>query len=490
VETEPKSFYERPPVAHAGHRRLLLISYHFPPDTAAGALRWQKLAKHAAAFDWSIDVISRDPAELSATDPDRLKDLPDGIRIFGVQQPVICTQRLEHWAWQALRGRSRSRRTRAIDRDTGSALPSSFARDELRFDALSARSWMRTFYGWQYYAIHRAWGRRAAALARRILRPDVHRVVVTCGPPHGAHEAGRILARATGLPFVMDLRDPWSLVERWSESVASSWTPRIGYRHERATVRVASLVVMNTEPARAAMQSLHPEQAGRIIAVTNGFDDDEQVPPNSAGKCFRMAYAGTVYLDRNPRTLFLASARVIRALGLEPGDFSIELMGRVESLDGLGIEQIAKEVGIDGFVRLHPAGTRQQASEFLAGASVLVNLPQDSHMAIPSKLFEYMRYNAHLLALAEPHSATAQLLRGTRADVVRPEDIDALAEVLRRRYLEFQEGRLPECIARDARFGRRAQAGRLFEAIEALLEPLPTASSAGVLDPNSPARVE
>jgi len=52
-------------------------------------------------------------------------------------------------------------------------------------------------------------------------------------------------------------------------------------------------------------------------------------------------------------------------------------------------------------------------------------------MAIPSKVFEYMRYEAWLLALAEPRSATAQLLRDTPADVVRPDDVDALAGVLR-----------------------------------------------------------
>jgi hypothetical protein len=274
----------------------------------------------------------------------------------------------------------------------------------------------------------------------------------------------------------MDLRDPWSLLERWSESVASSWTPRIAYHHERTAVRAASLVVMNTEPARDAMRALYPACAERIVAVTNGFDDDEDLPPSPSGECFTIAYAGTVYLDRNPRTLFLGAARVIREFGLSPKDFAIELMGRVESLDGLSIEQIAEETGIADFVRVHSPGTRQQAAEFLAHASVLVSLPQDSHMAIPSKVFEYMRYEAFLLALAEPQSATAQLLRDTPADVVRPDDVQALADVLRRRYLEHREGCRPRRISSDGRFSRRAQAERLFAAIDALPGVVPTRS--------------
>jgi glycosyltransferase involved in cell wall biosynthesis len=221
------------------------------------------------------------------------------------------------------------------------------------------------------------------------------------------------------------------------------------------------------------MQALYPEHAERILAVTNGFDDDEELPPSPASERFRVAYAGAVYIDRNPRTLFLAAARVIRELGLGPKDFAIELMGPVDGLDGLSVEQIADGAGIGSFVHVHAPGTRQAAAAFLATASVLVSLPQDSHMAIPSKVFEYMRYEASLLALAEPQSATAQLLRDTAADVVRPGDVDALADVLRRRYLEHREGRRPERIACDRRFSRRAQAERLFAAIDALLEAAP-----------------
>jgi hypothetical protein len=264
----------------------------------------------------------------------------------------------------------------------------------------------------------------------------------------------------------MDLRDPWSLVERWNESVASSWTPRIAQLHERKAVREAALVVMNTEPARRAMQELYPEHAGRIIAVMNGFDEDDPFPPAPSDGCFRIAYAGTVYLDRNPRVLFRAAAHVIEELGLQPTDFAIELMGNVEGLDGVAVDEIAAQAGIASYVRVHSAGPRAAAAAFLATARMLVSLPQDSHMAIPSKVFEYMRYEASLLALAEPHSATAQLLRDTPADVVRPGDVGTLADVLRRRYLEYKAGGRPPRIASDGRFSRRAQAERLFDAIE------------------------
>src|SRR4029450_10757814 len=111
------------------------------------------------------------------------------------------------------------------------------------------------------------------------------------------------------------------------------------------------------------------------------------------------------------------------------------------------IPDLALETGIDRFVKVHPPGTRQEAAKFLARASVLVNLPQDSHLAIPSKIFEYMQFESWLLALAKPNSATELLLRDTEADVVAPDDVDRLAHILHARYLQHREGRIPTPLA-------------------------------------------
>jgi len=458
--------------------RLFLFSYHFPPDTAAGALRWQKLAVHAAKRGWGLDVLTRDPADLERSDPSRLRELPPGVRVFGIRQPVLAVQRLERRLWGAWR-RWRSTRpaaplaasAQAAAVSAGrTALKSSYGRDELRFDPFSRRTWVRSYHGWELYAAHRAWARDAARLARSLYDPAAHRIVVSCGPPHGAHEGARRLARATGLPYVIDLRDPWSYLDRWNEPVASPITPWIARRHERQAVAQASLVVMNTEPAGTAMQSLHPDASQRIIAVMNGYDEDDALPRAPRDGVFRLAYAGSIYLDRNPSTLFQAAARLVREQGLRPGQLSIEFMGPPAQLDGSSLEDLARQSGIEPFVKVHGEGTRRDAAEFLARASVLVNLPQDSHLAIPSKIFEYMRFDAWLLALADPGSATEAVLRDCGADVASPGDVDRIAAILRTRYQQHRAGELPRPLAVDGRFSRGAQAQRLFDAIDRVLE--------------------
>lgn len=101
--------------------------------------------------------------------------------------------------------------------------------------------------------------------------------------------------------------------------------------------------------------------------------------------------------------------------------------------------------------------------EFLAGATMLVSLPQDSHLAIPSKIYEYLRFEAWVLALAEPGSATAEALDQSGVDVVAPDDVDGMARVLAGRVRAFRAGSRPGRPTGVAHLSRRAQAEPLFQ---------------------------
>src|SRR4051812_43133566 len=39
-------------------RRLLIISYHFPPDGAVGGQRWAGLSKYLVRLGWEVHVIT------------------------------------------------------------------------------------------------------------------------------------------------------------------------------------------------------------------------------------------------------------------------------------------------------------------------------------------------------------------------------------------------------------------------------------------------
>ena len=79
-----------------------------------------------------------------------------------------------------------------------------------------------------------------------------------------------------------------------------------------------------------------------------------------------------------------------------------------------------------------------------------------------------MRFDAWLLALADPGSATARLLEDTDADVVAAGDADGIERVIAARFADFKAGVRPKALNRDGRFDRANQSARLFDALEEL----------------------
>jgi hypothetical protein len=298
---------------------MLLISYHFPPAETVGALRWQKFVRHAAERGWQFDVIAVNPGSLKSRDDTRFHDLPQGTRVYGVAPQLLRVQKINLWMSRLMKSAGHR----------GGFARTAIHRNALRWWPRRLRDVVRAYFAWIDAAADAQWARDAADVAMQVYRAGCHRAVVTSGPPHMVHLAGHSVARWTGLPHAMDMRDPWSLLQRLPEHAASPVAVALAQRNEQRIVAAASLVVANTDPLRDAMANLYPAKRQRIIAVTNGADDDDVVPAPPAGGRFVIAYAGTIYLDRNPRPLFRAAARVIRASNLDPSRFSIELMGEV-----------------------------------------------------------------------------------------------------------------------------------------------------------------
>jgi glycosyltransferase involved in cell wall biosynthesis len=267
---------------------------------------------------------------------------------------------------------------------------------------------------------------------------------------------------------MVDLRDPWSGLERLPDDHASPLYFTLLKRHERVFVRDARLIVMNTDRARDDMRRRYPAAADRIVVVRNG-SDDEALPSVTPSERFTIRFAGSLCLDRDPTTFFRAASRVVRHLGLTPADFAIEFIGTVEEIGGRTVRKIAAAEGVAEFLELGGSMPRDDAMRFLAGATVLLNLPQDSDLCVPAKIFEYVRFNAWILVLASDASATADTLRGTTADIVDPNDVDAMATVIERRYTQHARGERPVAIGQDGRFDRAHQARLLLDYVGAIV---------------------
>jgi hypothetical protein len=467
--TSPKPIFSQGSSFEDG-ARLLLLSQHFPPGQAAGARRWEKLARFAAERGWGLDVFTLAPEDLRAADFDRLDSLPEGTRVFGIRAREHWLSRVADRTWESLR-RWRSKDPAAeISPDASPAKPPApiwLKRSEVTYGLLTLSGWRRTYHAAMEFANDAAWASAAAQMALQVYDAALHRAVMSCGPPHMVHRAACGLARRVGLPLIVDLRDPWSHAERVHGGVASPLWFRLAHRFESRAFEQASLIVMNTPAAHEAMRRAYPAYADKLIYVTNGFDDDA-LPEPTHSKAFVLAYAGAIYADRSPRNLFRAVRIVADELGLGAEDLQVELMGH---FDVDTIAEMSRQERVHDHVTLHPAGSIRDVADLLSRAAILVNLHQDSDLAIPSKIFEYMVYPSWLLALAERDTATGQILAGTAADVIHPEDVEGIARVIMRCYEAYRKGVRPEPVANHAELGRAHQAAVLFDALEDRVGP-------------------
>lgn len=447
--------YFRAEGGRSGAPRLLLISYYFPPDPSVGGLRWQETAKHFAEHGWVTDAVTRDFSGLPGLDLGRLGRLPGGMRVFTARDREPLLGRAHRRLWPLLKSRLRSH---------GRSNEAGLSRAQVFEQQIDRGAIRRAYLAWLAFARDAEWARQSSAVALSVARTTAFRVVISSGPPHMAHVAGVRVAQATNLPLIVDMRDPWSLSERLPDDTASPAWFALARHHERRVLRHAALVVMNTEQSRDAMRAQYPTLADRFATIRNGSDDDE-IPTPQRDRKFRIRFAGSIYIDRDPRPLFRAAARVISELAIGPAQLAIEFIGHVETFSGTSVMEIARQEGIEHFVSVGGRVPRREALEFLAGATMLLNLPQDNDLAVPAKIYEYVKMNAWMLVLASKNSATGQLLKDSDARVVEPQDIDGIAHILRSCFEDFSRGVNPQPVGRSGRFDRRIQSGKFLQLI-------------------------
>ena len=439
-------------------RWMLLVFFDFPPSAEVGALRWLSLSRFGAERGWAIDVVSLHPAFMGPIDPTRLEQLPRGIRLFGASGDYPAWYRTILSAWRKVRrpgGVPVAGGPARVDRANGT--------EPYR---PAGPTWRRVFLSRAHFALTDVLARRASAIGAELTAANQYDVVASSGPPHAAHEAAKTIATRARLPWVLDMRDPWSDESAMPDELGGTVWRRETRARERACVSAATLVVVTSQAHEELQLAKYPDVRGRIVTVMNGADSDP-LPTGSPGTRFVIAFTGQIYLGRNPRPLFQAAARVARATGASPNEFAVEFMG-AEACEGVPLTTIAREEGLGAHFRSHGFRPRREALELLASATLLVNLQARTKTSLAAKLFEYTRFDAWLLALADSDSATARLLVDTDADVVPPDDVDAIEGAIANRFAQFRAGVRPTALNRDGRFDRATQSARLFDALEML----------------------
>jgi glycosyltransferase involved in cell wall biosynthesis len=469
------------PTEELSHR-CLLISAAFPPSSAVGALRWQKFVGQLHASGWAFDVVTKHPEEAESVDMSRLAALPASTRVMAVRSHRLQPFRFVFETHRRLSNHRASKRDDSSEPGQVAALPASSApvlvrTNEIRRIPRSVLELRRVYRGWLDREAEREWS-ESVLRALRSRNGSNYAAVLSSGPPNLAHVTAAKLAEQAKKPFVMDMRDPWGTAVAYSGEGASPLEVGFARRMESFCASRAAAVLVNTPLARVLFSNAHPAAAPRCHVIMNGTDDDVDIVTVAPRKKFIIAFAGSIYIDRNPRLIFRAAAKVIKEFGLTADQFGFEFIGSVFEYGGVTTKRIAEEEGIADYVELTSFIPRDKLLKRLLQASMLLSLPQDVETSIPAKIFEYMSFPAWLLVLAPERSATYDLLAESGADVVAPTDVGAIEARIRSRFLEFRDGVNPEPISASGLFTRARQTAKLQQVLDEVTTSSPSSFNA------------
>ena len=429
--------------SHPRKRRLLVITFHFPPDGSVGGNRWAGLSKYLARLGWEVHVVTASAG----------KDfqMPDGVhRHFRARRTT-----LEDWYRARLSARSSRTSTATVtESDKGEGAVASHS-----------GSWVEMFWWLRRLAASaiglpdhgRGWLLRAALRARSLLREKEFDCVVSSGPPHSAHVAAWLATKGTGVPFWIDMRDPWALTHK----AHASNDPFI--RHERRFLAWleglvfarAGRVLVNTRESREALLKSRPYL--QPLYLPNGVDR-ELLPLRTPQEIERgwIAHVGTLYAGRSFSPVF-AAMRLLAEKGYAGAkNLGIHIAGPLESPHREIMQGEIEELGLGGQVKVHGMLSRRGALELLSRVEMALVLAQNQPLCVPAKLYESVALGTPTLVIAEPDSAAAREARRVGAMTVDAGDVTGISAVLIQmlagkfsEILEPKTAILYEALARD-----------------------------------------
>ncbi|HEX4684861.1 MAG TPA: glycosyltransferase [Gemmatimonadaceae bacterium] len=395
-------------------RRLLVITYHFPPDGAVGGLRWSGLSKYLARLGWEVHVVT-------AAEP------RGEVAVPGVHRHHRIRRRTLNDVYNSLAAPVRRRRGVAATGPAAPAVqhsprvtPTLFGR--LRTAAGLALSFPDAGRGWVW---------RAGSTARALLKAETFDAVITSGPPHTAHFAGMVATFGTGIPHLIDMRDPWrGTGPDWcGYPIKSRFIHTLVGLFESFAFRSARHVIVNTREFADALERARPNLA--VDQISNGTDTE--LLPRRTPDLFdgvSIAYAGTIYLGRSFSTLLSALESVVRDRPDDAARITVRIAGSITEAQR---EQFRAELatrGLEGMVQLCGVLSRSEALTLLRRSHLALVLAQAQPTQIPAKLYECVGIGVPTLVVSEASSAATREARRIGGLVLEPDDVAGMRRVL------------------------------------------------------------
>ncbi len=414
------------------HKKVLFISYLFPPVAGGGVQRSSKFVKYLPAFGWMPLVLTvKEPYDFYS-DESLLLDVKENSKIYRTLsiEPMKWVRKFLKKRWQ------KKIDTKSEKKTVPKSLKPGFL-VKLKTYLLFPDNEIL----WLPFAVWRG---------SIIIIKERPAIIYSTASPFTDHLIALVLSLIFKLPWVADFRDLW--VDR-PNFPKNKWRLFIDRKLERIVIKNADHIITATSLMADRFNKLYPGK--KYTSITNGFDEDdftgisESEPPEDK---FTITYTGIFNKEQNPQKIFLALKKLIDERPEIRNKIKIKFVGQMDNPGDFENINLFNELGLDEYSELVPHLPHKKVIAEMYKSSVLLLLVGEyphNEGILTGKIFEYLRSGKPIAAVVPVNGLAADVIRKTNSGIVLPNDNpDEIANCFSKLFDLFIKGELNKLFKR------------------------------------------
>ena len=436
-------------------RKVLIITYYWPPGGGAGVQRWLKFTKYMRDYGYEPVIYTAENPEYPTVDESLSADVPEHLTILKTR----VWEPYQLYKWFTFQKKGHRINAGFLNKDKKKGL----------VERISV--WIR---GNLFIPdARRFWIKPSIRYLARYLKQHPVSLLVSTGPPHSMHLIACSVAEKMRIPWLADFRDPWTKIDFYQDLMLGYRADRKHHRLERKVLQSANAVsVVSNE-----MKSQFEEMGARNISVIpNGFDPDDFEAPGEKKQTgsltdqkFSLTHIGTIVPSRNPYSLW----QVLSELVKENQDMANDLLVRLVGAADFSVHRSVEETNLGSWVQISDYVPHQEAVGLLKKSQVLLLLINDTPNAkgiLTGKFFEYMNAGRPILAIGPKDGEADHILQETgTGQLIDFKDRDELKKIILDYYHKYQQEQLEVRSQNIHKYSRKSLTGRMTELFTKLL---------------------
>lgn len=377
-------------------RKVLIITYYWPPSGGAGVQRWLKFAKYLPDYGWEPIIYTPSNPEAPAIDTSLEKDVDKKLRI--IRRPIFEPYSF----YKKFTGKKGAINAGFLKEDNSG---SKTYKEKLSI-------WIRGNFFIPDARIF--WVRPSIRFLSKIIANENIDTIISTGPPHSMHLIALGLKKRLPIKWIADFRDPWTNIDFYKDLMLTSLADRIHRKLEEKVLQTADEVISIGQTMASEFEQISKR---KVNVITNGFDETDFLNEKAAIHSinhFTILHLGSINRDRNHQIFF----KVLIDLCAERQDFSDKLkIVFVGKLDFVAIEDIEK-YGLKDKTEIISYVPHNEVSLYLEKADVLYlpfNNTPNSKGVLTGKFFEYLAAHKPIAAIGSIDGDANQILIATNA---------------------------------------------------------------------------